>query len=172
MIYLFTGSRALVPRHWPTLLASIRVLGNHRDNHGYGAGLVFLSGMQYGVDTAAAGLAYDLYPEARHVLFKPAAPCNGSLPGLLPKAEVTNVRKGATPAESYRLRDQAMVDWVTGLLGSGKLRLATRSQCVAYPLKAEGSQRYSGTWVTVRMAKKAGIPVALHQLEVGATLVA
>lgn len=175
LVYLFTGTRALLPRHWPLLLESIGALCPHGPhNH-----LCFISGMQYGVDTAAAGIAYDLYPQARHHLVRPAAPCNTALPKLLPNAKEHVAPKGANAGASYRLRDQYMVDLAVQLgdpLASGA-QGRWQAQCLAYPLRAEGSQRYSGTWLTVRLWAKAvaanrphagaawALPSAVYQLE-------
>lgn len=119
----------------------------------------FVSGAAYGVDTAAGLAAAELFPDAMHRVYVPQAWHNEAAVAQLRErgAEVIEVAPG--PNGPYMARNDAMV--------------ADRAveQLVGFPHTAAERLR-SGTWATIRRARKAGLRVVLHPLsEVEATVV-
>ena len=116
---------------------------------------VYISGAAFGVDTAAALAAIDLYPEAEHRVYVPAAPHNRELVALLRArgAVVLFAPAERSNAASYMARSDWMVADCTTLTG------------FPYTLVEE---LCSGTWATIRRARKAGRGVRLLPLREGA----
>lgn len=163
MIYGFTGTRALLPRHWPTVISKVGSLGEHDANRGEGDGLTFVTGLQFGLDTAAAGLCHEMYPAAHHVLVVPHAPCNTALAdGLLPGVEVIRMPRpgrGSTYSAELRIayheRDEKLVEIVAEGLPNAEL--------IAFPLRMDRAR--SGTWKTIGIAERLHVPVDVTVLE-------
>lgn len=98
-----------------------------------------------GVDTVAARIGKQL--GHRVYLVAPSAYYD---PGAHRYADDIEVAQaGITPAESYQIRNARMVELA--------------SSVIAFPKTAVEEIR-SGTWMTVRMARKANKPVDIHPL--------
>jgi hypothetical protein len=110
------------------------------------------TGGAFGVDSAAAVLAKARWPLARHVLVAPAAPYNTALRGDVEFDLVLRASAGATVAASYLNRNDF-------LLGTDALA----DLLLAFPRLAVEQWR-SGTWATIRRARKRGVAVAIHPL--------
>jgi len=96
--------------------------------------VAFMSGGSWGVDTYWALEAQRLYPEACHILAAPSSPWNEK--GLL-EAKWDRV---VHPLGGYRGRNAYMV--------------SQAHQVEGFPLKPEANMPRSGTWMTVRMARR------------------
>jgi hypothetical protein len=119
----------------------------------------FVSGAAYGVDTAAALAAAEFFPEAAHRVYVPRAWHNERAVVQLRErgAEVIEIAAGVSGP--YMARNDAMV--------------ADRDveQLVGFPHTCAERLR-SGTWATIRRARKAGLRIVLHPLsETEATVV-
>lgn len=116
---------------------------------------VYISGAAHGVDTVCALAAMDLYPDAEHRVYVPAAPHNRELVALLRArgAVVLLAPAERSNAASYMARNDWMVADCTALTG------------FPYTLCEE---LRSGTWATIRRARKAGRGVRLFPLREGA----
>jgi len=121
----------------------------------------FRTGAQWGVDTVAAELGLTLYPEALHVVFVPAAEHNVGVveevenagrAGLVRATSVVRLTPDASAnrSKAYRARNEAMLDGA--------------DLVVAFP-STKQEQNRSGTWMTVRIARKAGLGVAVVPLD-------
>lgn len=152
----FTGSRRLPPACEDQVWARLRRLADQANN-----GMIseFVSGAADGIDTFVAVNLSAWCPDTRHRLVVPAAGHNRLLaqewessrnPNL--KVERMLVQPGPA-ALQYRLRDQRMVD------------LAAGGWVEAFPLYEEQRQPRSGTWLTVRLARKAGVKLTINILE-------
>ena len=111
----------------------------------YGGGVgEFHYGGAFGVDTWCASVATALYPEAAHILHVPLG-CrwNERLERLYEFDEVIYVEGG------YMKRNDSLVE------AAGRL--------LAFPKTANEVLR-SGTWATIRRARKAGVPVLMFPL--------
>jgi predicted Rossmann fold nucleotide-binding protein DprA/Smf involved in DNA uptake len=131
------------------------------------SGDVFLSGAAEGVDVWAAECAITQFPEARHEVVIPAwlndggisLPCPYDVDGVKGLSKLASENQvelairlgppGADHADGYMLRNDELAHGCTHL--------------VAFP---EGSkeQRRSGTWSTVRRARKLNRPVKVAPL--------
>lgn len=120
-------------------------------------GTEFTSGAAIGVDTAWALAAFAYYPKAKHRLIVPAAPHNEALVDWAADHgfEIVNAPRLADDASSYLARNDLLV--------------ATRftDTLVAFPVTEEEILR-SGTWATIRRARRSELPVLLRALEVAA----
>lgn len=104
-------------------------------------------GGQRGVDTVAARIG-KLQGHRIHLVV-PTAYYDHESHRYADEIEVAPA--GVNPAHSYKLRDQRMVE------------LATKG-ILAFPKTAVEEIR-SGTWLTVRLARKAGKTVTIHPLD-------
>lgn len=109
------------------------------------------TGAAHGVDTEAylAGIEYQ--KSAKHRVCIPAAPFN---PDILTTAAwrdniVEHCQRGLSNADSYMMRNARLI------LYADKL--------IAFPETADEQIR-SGTWSTIRRARRAGIDVEIHPL--------
>lgn len=112
----------------------------------------FVSGAAVGIDTFAAEAALARFPDARHTLVVPAAPCNWVLAAeWLGRGgtEVFHAPQGSSDADSYMLRNDELV--------------AQADLLLAFP-ETQVEQLRSGTWATIRRARKAGVPVQIFPL--------
>jgi predicted Rossmann fold nucleotide-binding protein DprA/Smf involved in DNA uptake len=111
----------------------------------------FTTGCAIGVDTAAHLLAVTAYPNAYHRLCIPAAPYNAALvhDDMDSRIILEYVPKGHDRGASYMLRNDRLVAHADILL--------------AFP-ETGVEQIRSGTWSTVRRARKAGIGVHITPL--------
>lgn len=114
----------------------------------------FTSGCAHGVDSAAFHVAVLAHPMARHRLVIPAARCNEA--ALLESVQTHDrvvileyAQMGATNGESYMLRNDRLVAHADILL--------------AFP-ETNAQQLRSGTWATIRRARRAGIGIQIHPL--------
>jgi predicted Rossmann fold nucleotide-binding protein DprA/Smf involved in DNA uptake len=116
---------------------------------------VYISGAAFGVDTAAALAAVDLHPEAEHRVYVPAAWHNEVAVEQLRRlgAVVFEVDPAETTAASYMVRNDLMVAACTELIG--------------FPYTLVEELR-SGTWATIRRARRARRAVRLFPLREGA----
>jgi hypothetical protein len=112
---------------------------------------VFISGAQYGVDTRAAEIAYELFPEAKHIVVVPAKRHNKTFVKDFEKCR--NVGIVVMPPDTdYRDRNQEMVTLArqaSMLGGAGPIQVMAFS---IGPLS-----KRSGTSMTINIAKKDGI---------------
>lgn len=141
MRYAFTGTTSLKPHHVPVIRDMLRDLED---------GTEFITGCAHGVDTYIAQAATALFPRAMHTLVVPAAPHNEALVmGWMPCStrQIIVMPPAASNAEAYRARNAYMV--------------ARCDQLVGAALHEESRQPRSGTWMTVRMGRKAR---KLHRL--------
>jgi predicted Rossmann fold nucleotide-binding protein DprA/Smf involved in DNA uptake len=117
----------------------------------------FTSGCAYGVDTAAHQAAVHTHPSALKRLCVPAAPHNASLvktaelPSINWAVEYVGVPPGSHRGISaaYMARNDRLVSHADTL--------------IAFPAIATEQLR-SGTWATIRRARKAGVPVRIYPL--------
>jgi hypothetical protein len=114
----------------------------------------FVSGGAYGVDTSAALAALTLQPEATHRLCLPNGNMfNNALDGLWASigAEYMIIEKADKPG--YMARNDLLVK-----------RIGKRGLLTAFP-EHEAEERRSGTWATVRRARKLGTRVVILPLD-------
>lgn len=134
----FTGTTAVTNLQAVYIDAIIRDLTADR----------FVSGCANGVDTVAALSAWSEHWTAKHLLLVPEAKYHNErlvlYMGKHPDVEVRQVPGG------YLKRDDAIVK--------------ESNELVAFPRTAREILR-SGTWATIRRARKAGVPVRLFPLE-------
>jgi hypothetical protein len=111
----------------------------------------YISGAVFGVDTAAALAAIDLYPEAEHRVYVPAAWHNADVVTQLRRrgAVVFDVDCASSTAASYMARNDLMVADCTALVG--------------FPYTLTEELR-SGTWATIRRARRAHRGIRLFPL--------
>lgn len=116
---------------------------------------VYISGAAFGVDTAAALAAIDLYPDAEHRVYVPAAWHNADVVEQLRErsALVIDVDSAGSAAASYMERNDFMVADCTAL--------------IAFPYTLAEELR-SGTWATIRRARRARRSIRLFPLREGA----
>jgi predicted Rossmann fold nucleotide-binding protein DprA/Smf involved in DNA uptake len=116
---------------------------------------VYISGAAFGVDTAAALAAIDLYPDAEHRVYVPAAWHNSEAVEQLRERSALIVEVGSTgsAAASYMARNDFMVADCTALIG--------------FPYTLAEELR-SGTWATIRRARRARRAIRLFPLREGA----
>jgi hypothetical protein len=100
----------------------------------------FVTGCAFGVDTVACEVAYEHYPNLKHILVVPAAHHNEAL--VIAMEGKPNVRIVRCPIHTdYRYRNNRLV------------RLS--ENVIAFPLKKLEVPR-SGTWMTANIANRAG----------------
>jgi hypothetical protein len=138
--YSFTATRDLKPDHVPLILPVLEELvdGTH-----------FFTGAARGGDTFIARALTELYPRAHHTLVVPAAPHNEELvDGWMPSARrhIHVMPPCPDVALAYRQRN--------GVLNA-------KGRIVGFPLREEHRDIRSGTWMTIRMARKRG---TLHRV--------
>lgn len=124
----------------------------------------FVTGAARGGDTIIARVLEQACPATLHRIVVPAAPHNEGLVSLwemwaenTPGTHVVERMvkgPGAAPAQ-YRRRDQRMVDLAKA--GGGWLE--------AFPLHEERRQPRSGTWLTVRLARKSEVEQRVHIMD-------
>lgn len=109
------------------------------------------TGCAHGVDTAAHLAGLKFHPRIYHRLCIPAAPHNDSLaPG--PRASriiIDYAPKGFSHSDSYMNRNERLVRHADILL--------------AFP-ETDAEELRSGTWATIRRARRAGVGVEIHPL--------
>jgi predicted Rossmann fold nucleotide-binding protein DprA/Smf involved in DNA uptake len=112
---------------------------------------VYISGAAFGVDTAAALAAIGLYPDAEHRVYVPAAWHNEAAVEQLRRlgAVVFEVDGADTTAASYMARNDCMIAECTALVG--------------FPYTLAEELR-SGTWATIRRARRARRGIYLFPL--------
>ena len=106
------------------------------------------TGAAYGVDTAACLAGLECHGHARHRLCIPDAPHNDKLP--LDNLWVEIAPRGISHADSYMNRNERLI--------------AHADKLIAFPETATEQIR-SGTWATIRRARRAGLEVDLHPLD-------
>ena len=108
------------------------------------------TGAQYGVDTQAFFIASELHPDAHHRVCVPAGvPHNEHLVRIA------------------RIHGREVVEVPGGYLARNDRIVASSDVLVAFP-RTENEELRSGTWATIRRARRAGIQIRLHPLEVPA----
>ena len=130
-----TGPSHLTPRQRVFVAATLEDLS-------YPPPTEFRSGAADGVDTIAAYRALELWPEIAHTLYVPDGHHNFHLSEHWEHDRVY-VPAGHDPAESYRLRNAAMV--------------AGASELLAFLFRPTFYR--SGEWMTVGIAGRAGVRV-------------
>jgi hypothetical protein len=135
--YGFTGSRYVAPEHHSFIDL---VLENYLD------GSEYTTGAQAGIDTFVLRRLAPKLSEAHHRVIVPSAP---HLERYLAMAD--EVIYLPPSREPYRDRNEKILEYTDVL--------------IALPLHPEEEQPRSGTWMTIRMAKKAGIPVEIAMLD-------
>lgn len=166
MVVAFTGTHKLERHHHPqvdTVLDRLVAEAN--------AGHIteFVSGTQVGLDAYAGRYMIEHCPDALHRLVVPAEPgtFDSQFMTWATNESRTNPRIDIWPmpplppqqrehkraaAIAYRARDQYMVDACARLVG--------------FPLHEEQRMKYSGTWLTIRLGRKAAAcSVEYHLLE-------
>lgn len=112
------------------------------------------TGCARGVDTIAALEARDLFPNAEHHLFIPAAPSNVAALKAEGDVWVEHLcQRGRTDADSYGIRNATLCEWAHG---EGVL--------LAFPANGREVKR-SGTWWTIRIAGRMHVPCVIHPLD-------
>jgi hypothetical protein len=113
----------------------------------------FTSGAAPGVDTTFALTAWNLFPDAVHRLIVPAAPHNDALVDWAEEKgfEIVHAPRKADDASSFMARNDMLV--------SGEYA----DVLVAFPFTEEEILR-SGTWSTIRRARRLGKEVRLRAL--------
>jgi len=137
-IYGMTGTRKLEPGDHGPVADAIDRLNN--------PGVLVVGGC-VGADTYAAQVAWQ-----RGMWVHVVLPANSKL--IDPQwYRYANSFEQMPDGSDYRARNQRIVDLATAAM-------------VAFPDRAEqhGSQRRSGTWMTVRLSRKAGLPVYITVL--------
>lgn len=147
-----TGTRSC-PDHGPELIRSaFRDLGATVE--------LVVTGGAYGVDTAAYRIAREEFDGAEHRIFAPSglhhnrrltAEAEREMVAGGPVAVEWFTKRGRTSA--YLVRDHAMVDMV-----------AEDGVLLAFPRTPVEQRRGSGTWATIRYARKVGVPVIMVPL--------
>ena len=107
----------------------------------------FRFGGAKGVDTECAWAVHDIYPDADRLIVIPAAPWSRVVP---PGTRVVYAPEGRDVAESYMNRNLLLVGYPADVL-------------IAFPRSGRERVR-SGTWATVRRARKRGIEVRVSPL--------
>lgn len=132
----FTGTRDLPPEAWAALRQQLATL----------EAAEFVTGACAGVDAFVGDALVRLFPEARHMVLVPQNRASVDRWWLRLPADLLACVEFEFPSGGYKGRNQAIVDASTRL--------------VAVPVAAEDhpDQRRSGTWQTVRMARRKGIP--------------
>lgn len=158
-VITFTGSARMSPAHEPFVDRVLRDL-----SHEFGTTATFVTGAQHGVDSYVADFLERACPSARHHIVVPNAPHNTELVGrfeflasrqanivveYMPAPDIWPNHK-LRNAVAYRERDQRMVDLAAAAGSHGRV--------VGFPLMEEHRQRRSGTWLTIRLARKARVP--------------
>lgn len=139
MVYGVSGSRVLRPGQEERLYAVLAELVNGR---------CFVTGSQVGVDERAAGFLLGCFPEAAHVQVIPGPPATHGT--LSPETRWVSLPAMRDAASAYRARNEEVVRLSDALL--------------AFPEGSEEDHPRSGTWMTVRLARKAGKPVKVYEL--------
>jgi hypothetical protein len=116
---------------------------------------VYISGAAFGADTAAGLAAMEFHPEAEHRVYIPVARHNTDVVAAMRRrgAVIVQVPAAGSVAASYLERDDWMVAECTALAG--------------FPYTLEEELR-SGTWATIRRARRARRGVRLFPLREGA----
>jgi hypothetical protein len=112
----------------------------------------FISGAARGMDTILALTAYELFPKNNHILVVPGAPHNGATVNFARVAknfEIIEMPHTFSNSKSYMARNDKLVELADELW--------------AFPNEAEEKLR-SGTWSTVRRARKADLEVKIFPL--------
>jgi predicted Rossmann fold nucleotide-binding protein DprA/Smf involved in DNA uptake len=141
--YSVTGvSRALTPAEIEIMRSVVRGLTDVTE---------FTTGCATGVDTAAHMIAIIELPNIYHRLCVPAAPHNQSIVHDERNARVIveYVPAGMSRGESYMLRNDRLVAHADILLAFPETRV---------------EELRSGTWATIRRARRAGIGIDVHPL--------
>lgn len=145
MILAFTASRVLAGRNWQWMMDKF-VEENSAD--------LFVSGACVGGDQYLATQALKVWPGRDHKIIVPHDTSRVNLSWLevvrrLENVEIDFMGYGTTYAD----RNRAIIKAKPDLLG-------------AFPLHPEGDKRsrHSGTWMTVRFAREAGISIEPHVL--------
>lgn len=126
-------------------------VGAVRDRVARASAALYVSGAAFGVDTVAALAAVEFFPAARHRVYVPGAWHNEAAVDELHGrgAEVVRVPAGSSRAESYMARNVRIV--------------ADCDVLLAFPYDS-GEELRSGTWATVRRARKARRRVVVEAL--------
>jgi predicted Rossmann fold nucleotide-binding protein DprA/Smf involved in DNA uptake len=131
-----------------------RVIHNAIKALGMGYDDVFVSGGAFGVDTYAAIVALDVAPEATHHLCLPNGNVfNTSLEALWASMNAKNLIIEKADKPGYMARNDLLVK-----------RIGAAGMLLAFPERAAEARR-SGTWSTVRRARKLGTQVVILPLD-------
>lgn len=169
----FTGTGKLRQEHHWLVEQRLKELA-HQFGGSYNVRVV--TGAQTGVDAFVADWMERAMPCATHHVIIPYAPhdkgtasrftyldsvqwniCVERMPH--PNCSSLDKRRNAI---AYRERDQRIVDWV---LAGRQQPGDADSRLEAFPLHEEKRMPRSGTWLTVRLGRKAGIPIVEHVLD-------
>jgi predicted Rossmann fold nucleotide-binding protein DprA/Smf involved in DNA uptake len=121
-------------------------------------GEAFGTGAAYGVDSLACRVAVANHPEAAHSVYVPSGAHNEQLVAWARRSGLTMelVPPGSHP---YRQRNVRLVDHCDPALHGGE-----PGCLIAFPEGPEESYPRSGTWMTIRIARERGVPVAIYPL--------
>lgn len=124
----------------------------------------FTTGAAYGVDTAAFYIGKELFPDALHRVCVPKGKRHNRI--VVADAEPSCAVE-LVPGGGYRSRDDRIA-YAVELVPGGHLKRDDRivyhsDVLVAFP-KTRNEVMRSGTWATIRRARKKGIPVKLWPL--------
>ncbi len=113
----------------------------------------FTTGAAYGVDSQSAVHAAMIYPDAQHRIIIPAKPYNEEIVETVEKI-TSNLEVVRMPSNTnYRDRNERLVDYCQdGML-------------IGFPKYEEERSVRSGTWMTIRMARRRKIAHYIHVLE-------
>jgi hypothetical protein len=123
----------------------------------------FVSGACWGVDTLAARDALALWPHARHRLVVPNAPHNEELVAEFEVLERLRLENAAGRGREIHATVEKMPAG-TGYMERNDRLVLLADVLLAFPSTRDEVVR-SGTWATVRRARKANVPVMVYPLD-------
>jgi hypothetical protein len=115
---------------------------------------VFFSGAAKGVDSVAAGIAIRTFPEARHVIIVPrwrGGACGHYGPGVAAARE--EARRLGSRLTVLRAPADASSE-ANGYLRRDDMLAVNGTHLLAFPPTRKEQKRGSGTWATIRRARK------------------
>jgi hypothetical protein len=142
MRYAFTGPSKLAEADRKSVRETLQALARDRP-----APTHITTGGARGVDVLVAELALGLWPFAKHRVIVPDAPYDREAVAWLEisGAEIVRAPTAVSPAGAYRIRNEAM--------------LVPHDDTTLFAFLRSLDFYRSGEWMTVNIAKKAGLPV-------------
>jgi hypothetical protein len=158
--YVFTGPRSMTVEQRALALAVLSELP---------LGYTYITGAQVGLDLLALEVGLATAPSSCHDVWRPAKRHGDPLPLIERHADAVARAGGRIRVHhclrgtDYPYRNLCMLQHAAALR-ERYLIMNAQVQVVALPAKPEREVPRSGTWLCVRQAKAAGLPVQLHPL--------